>query len=54
MVERLKEEWGEPEACVVATGGFADSIGPYLAEIDHIEPFLTLYGLSMAGEYLDG
>jgi len=54
MVERLKEEWGEPEAYVVATGGFADSIGPYLAEIDHIEPFLTLYGLSMAGEYLDG
>jgi len=53
MVERLKAEWGEPEVYVVATGGFADSIGPHLTTIDRIEPFLTLYGLAMAGEYLD-
>jgi type III pantothenate kinase len=54
IVRRIKEEWGRPDALVVATGGFADAIGPHLAAVDEIEPFLTLYGLAMAGEYLGG
>ena len=54
IVRRIKEEWGRPDAFVVATGGFANSIGPYLSTVDRIEPFLTLYGLAFAGEYLTG
>ncbi len=54
MVKRLREEWGRPDAYTVATGGFANTIGPHLATIDRIEPFLTLFGLAMAGEYLEG
>ncbi|MDX1494904.1 MAG: type III pantothenate kinase, partial [Longimicrobiales bacterium] len=52
IVRRIKEEWGRPDALVVATGGFSNAIGPYLATVDTIEPFLTLYGLAMAGEHL--
>jgi type III pantothenate kinase len=54
MVQRLREEWDRPDAYVVATGGFANTIGPHLTTIDRIEPFLTLFGLAMAGEYLEG
>jgi type III pantothenate kinase len=52
IVRRIKQEWGRPEAYVVATGGFANAIGPYLTTVDRVEPFLTLYGLAMAGEYI--
>lgn len=52
IVRRIKEEWGRPDAYVVATGGFANAIGPYLTTVDEIEPFLTLYGLAMAGEHI--
>jgi type III pantothenate kinase len=52
IVRRIKEEWGRPDALVVATGGFANAIGPHLRTVDEVEPFLTLYGLAMAGEYL--
>ena len=52
IVRRIKEEWERPDALVVATGGFANAIGPYLTTVDEIEPFLTLYGLAMAGEHL--
>ena len=52
IVRRIKEEWERPAAYVVATGGFADAIGPHLSTVDEIEPFLTLYGLAMAGTYI--
>ena len=52
IARRIKEEWQRPDAYVVATGGFASTIGPHLASVDEIEPFLTLYGLAMAGEHL--
>lgn len=54
IVRRIKEEWGKADACVAVTGGFANAIGPHLANVDAIEPFLTLYGLAMAGEELAG
>lgn len=54
IVRRIKEEWGRPEALVVATGGFSNAMGSRLSTVDVIEPFLTLYGLAMAGEYLAG
>jgi len=52
IVERIKEEWGRPDAMVVATGGFAATMGPHLRTVETIEPYLTLFGLAMAGEYL--
>ncbi len=52
IVRRIKEEWGKPDVCVAVTGGFATTIGPHLTGVDAIEPFLTLYGLAMAGEEL--
>ena len=54
IVTAIKEEWERPEAHVVATGGFARSIGPHLRTVDEIEPYLTLYGLAMAGEHVAG
>lgn len=54
IVRRIKAEWGREEARVVATGGFAASIGPHLDTVDEVEPFLTLYGLAMAGAHLRG
>lgn len=52
IVRRIREEWSTPDPLVVATGGFAKVIGPHLTTVDEIEPFLTLYGLAMAGELL--
>ena len=52
IVRRIKEEWKRPDALVVATGGFAKVVGPHLATVDRIEPFLTLYGLAMAGHHI--
>lgn len=54
MVARIKDEWDKPEALVVATGGYARALGPHLDSVDVVEPFLTLYGLAMAGEILAG
>ncbi len=54
IVRRIKDEWGKPDALVVATGGFANAVGPYLRTVDRVEPFLTLFGLAMAGEHLAG
>lgn len=54
IVRRIREEWGRPDAYVVATGGFATVLGAHLRTVDEVEPFLTLYGLAMAGEHLAG
>lgn len=49
VVRRIIAEWGRPDPYVVATGGFATVIGPHCQTVQHIEPFLTLYGLAIAG-----
>jgi type III pantothenate kinase len=54
IVGRIKAEWDKPDAYVVATGGFSSVVGPHLASVDEIEPFLTLYGLAMAGAAIGG
>lgn len=53
IVRRIKEEWERPDALVVATGGLATLIGPHCRTVHKIEPFLTLYGLQLAYEYLE-
>ena len=54
IVSRLREDWGRDHAYVVATGGYATVVGPHCRTVERVEPFLTLYGLAIAGEYLAG
>ena len=50
IVERMREEMGEPNATVVATGGFAHLIAQESKTIQHIDGLLTLKGLRMVYE----
>lgn len=55
LVRRIKKEWptrATPK--VIATGGFADLVRPLCREIELAEPHLTLHGLRMAFEILNG
>ncbi len=54
MVRRIRGSWERPEALVVATGGYASLVGRHCATVERIEPWLTLYGLALAGELLAG
>lgn len=47
LVTRIKEEMGEPEAVVVATGGLARLICEGTRTVDHVDPYLTLWGLKI-------
>jgi type III pantothenate kinase len=51
-VRRIKQEWDRPDALVVATGGYATAVGPHAHTVELVEPFLTLYGLALAGDRL--
>jgi type III pantothenate kinase len=53
IVRRIRAEWGRPDAYVVATGGFASTVAPHCETVQHVEPFLTLYGLGLAGRHLE-
>jgi type III pantothenate kinase len=46
LVARIREELGEPEATVVATGGLAPTMAPLCAVIEHVDVDLTLRGLA--------
>lgn len=52
MVRRICQEWGRPEALVVATGGYAARIARHSETVTHVEPLLTLYGLELAGRHV--
>jgi type III pantothenate kinase len=52
MVRRIREEWGRPDALVVATGGYAALLAPHCGSVERVEPFLTLQGLFWAGEHM--
>jgi type III pantothenate kinase len=52
VVRRILEEWGRPDMHVVATGGFAGVVAAHCRTVETIEPFLTLYGLALAGFWL--
>lgn len=54
LVRRILDEWGRPDAYVVATGGFAGAVGPHCRSVEGVEPLLTLLGLAIAGEHLGG
>jgi type III pantothenate kinase len=48
LVEKFETEMGE--STVIATGGLATLIAPVSRTIQHIEPWLTLYGLRIVWE----
>jgi len=52
IVGRIKQEWGKPDATVLATGGLAGLIAPHCRTVNLIEPYLTLYGLELAHRIL--
>lgn len=53
-VRRIRQEWGKPDARVIATGGLAALIGPYCTTVETVDPFLTLHGIRFAREHMDG
>ena len=53
IVTRIKKEWGTSEVIVVITGGYGELVAPYLRTPSHLEPFLTLYGLALAGRFIE-
>ncbi len=54
IVRRILDEWQREDVYVVATGGHATTIGPHAQTVEHIEPFLTLFGLALAGRTIRG
>ena len=55
IVRRIKNSWPRPGTpMVVATGGFAETMGKLCASFDRVEPHLTLQGLQIAHAILRG
>lgn len=55
IVRRIKREWpGGRVPYVVATGGLAETLAPHCTELERVEPHLTLVGLRLCWELLDG
>ncbi len=48
LISKVKKEIGE--ARVVATGGLAETLAPYIESIDKVEPMLTLDGMRLICE----
>jgi type III pantothenate kinase len=55
IVRRIKAEWpGKKTPIVIATGGMAEAIKPHSAELERVDPFLTLKGIRLGYEFLKG
>ena len=53
VVGRIKGEWPNGEdPIVISTGGLAETFAPLCRSFDAVDPYLTLYGLSLAFELL--
>jgi type III pantothenate kinase len=53
IVRRIKKEWpNETQPLVLATGGMAAAIKPHSAELEIVDPFLTLKGIRIGYELL--
>lgn len=50
IVERIREELGDPAVRVIATGGLASLVAPHSKTIGTVDPFLTLDGLRFVWE----
>lgn len=54
MVNRIVEELGISNCTVVATGGYAQLLAPLCCQVNQIEPFLALRGVSIITRRLTG
>jgi type III pantothenate kinase len=55
IVRRIKKEWPTKAVpFVVATGGLAEVLNPYVESFDLVAPYLTLEGLRLAFELIAG
>ncbi|MDB4884300.1 MAG: Type pantothenate kinase [Gemmatimonadetes bacterium] len=54
IVRRIKAEWPTGDLpVVIGTGGLAELFAPLCASFDEVDPYLTLYGLSLAFELVE-
>ena len=51
IVRRIAAEWGR-DPLVVATGGLSTLLGPRCAEVDRVDPALTITGLALADRHM--
>lgn len=55
IVRRIKKEWpNKATPLVIATGGMAEAIHPHSAELELVDPALTLKGIRLGYELLTG
>lgn len=54
LVRRIKKEWRAKSPIVIATGGLAEVLQPYCDTFDEVDPLLTLKGVRMGYELLQG
>jgi type III pantothenate kinase len=55
IVRRIKKEWPSRNTpLVIATGGLAETVRPHSAELEIVDPFLTLKGIRLGYELLGG
>jgi len=52
IVRRIQREWGISDLTVIVTGGYGELVRPHLNTANYFEPFLTLYGLALAGRFI--
>lgn len=50
IVQRIREELGDPDVPTVATGGLASTVVPHTEHIDALDDLLTLKGLKLLHE----
>ena len=54
VVRRIKAEWPNGAVpLVIGTGGLAEVFAPLCRSFDEVDPFLTLYGLTLAFDLLE-
>jgi type III pantothenate kinase len=54
LVGRIKKEWARPNPLVIATGGLAETLRPYCQSFDEVDAFLTLQGVRIGYELING
>lgn len=54
LVRRIREEWRVEAPIVIATGGLAKTIEPWCPSFDEVDPFLTLKGVKLGYDLLQG
>ena len=52
LVARVKKEWGVPDPLVIGTGGLAETLRPFCASLEEVDPYLTLKGIRIGYELL--